>query len=100
MSQVYDGTVVSDDEAAHLASQLYQRLDHLERALDGHAFLVGDRFSIADISVLPRVAMYPMVQLPIEDGRYPNVSRWLTEVGERPAFAQSVIVPPARESPT
>ncbi len=90
---------MSEGEAAHLASQLYQRLGHLERALDGHAFLVGDRFSIADVSVLPRVAMYPMIQLPIDAERYPNVSRWLAEVGGRPAFAQSVVVPPICESP-
>ncbi len=59
VSRVYDGTAVSDDEAALLSAQLYQRLDHLERALTDREFLVGDEFSIADLSVYPRVAMYP-----------------------------------------
>jgi len=48
-----------------LASQLYKRIDHIERALEGE-FLLGSQFSIADISVNPRVAMYPMVGLPID----------------------------------
>src|SRR4029077_17621920 len=59
VSRVYDGTVASEDEAGHLAHLLDQRLDRLERALDGRDYLVGDGFTIADVSVLPRVAMYP-----------------------------------------
>src|SRR5262245_21113817 len=66
VSRVYDGTAVTEEEAALLAGLLYQRLDHLEQALAGQSFLVGNQFSIADLSVLPRVAMYPLVQLPIE----------------------------------
>ena len=50
VSRVYDGTALSEDEAALLASQLYQRLDHIERAMEGD-FLLGGQFSIADISV-------------------------------------------------
>lgn len=92
VNRVYDGVAVSEDEAALLAGQLYQRLDHLERALDRKAFLVGGSFSIADVSVLPRVAMYPLVQLAIAPDRHPNVTRWLQEVGQRPAFAQSETV--------
>ncbi len=96
VSRVYDGGVLSEDEATLLAGQLYARLDHLERALDGHAFLVGDDFTIADASVLPRVAMYPLVQLPIDERRHPYVSRWLTDVGRRPSFADSLGTEPPR----
>jgi len=92
--RVYDGTVVSETEAELLARQLYGRLDRLEQALDGRAFLGGDHFSIADLSVLPRVAMYPMVQLPIAPDRYPNVDRWLREVGRRPSLVDSLDVRP------
>ncbi|HYV57401.1 MAG TPA: glutathione S-transferase N-terminal domain-containing protein [Candidatus Nitrosopolaris sp.] len=94
VARVYDGTAVSEDEAALLAGQLYQRLDHLERVLTGRAFLVGDRFTIADVSVLPRVAMYPLVQLPIEVARYPSVTRWLEGCGSRPSFQRSESVRP------
>ncbi len=60
----------------------------------GRRFLIGDAFSIADVSVLPRVAMYPLVRLPIEPARHPNVARWLAELGTRRSFAQSEGVQP------
>jgi glutathione S-transferase len=94
ISRVYDGTAVSEHEAAMLEIQLYHRLDHLERALAGHDFLVGERFTIADLSVLPRVAMYPIVQLPIEAARYPNVRRWVAAVSARPSMVKSESVRP------
>jgi len=94
ISRVYDGTAVSEHEAAMLAIQLYHRLDHLEQALVGRGFLVGTQFGIADLSVLPRVAMYPLVQLPIDASRYPHVRRWLDSVGSRPSMVKSEHVRP------
>jgi glutathione S-transferase len=94
VSRVYDGTAVSEEEAALLAGLLYQRLDHLQEALDGKQFLVGNHFSIADLSVLPRVSMYPLVQLPIEPERYPNVCAWIARVGQRPSMLRSEAVRP------
>src|SRR5262245_9377392 len=52
VARVYDGTAVASDEAAHLESLLLQRLDRLDHALAGRDYLVGDRFTIADLSVL------------------------------------------------
>ncbi len=92
VSRVYDGTVVSEDEAAHLASQLYHRIDHLESALTGE-FLLGNNFSIADISVYPRVAMYPLVGLPLDAAQYPRTTRWISSMAARPSFKQSERIP-------
>jgi glutathione S-transferase len=94
VSRVYDGTAVSDEEARHLESLLIQRLDHLERALDGKEFLVAGHFSIADLSVFPRVAMYPLVQLPIDPRRYAHLTAWMQRVGQRPSIMQSESVRP------
>jgi glutathione S-transferase len=90
--RVYDGEVVSETEAAHLESLLRGRLDTLEGALLGREWLVGAAYSIADLSVAPRVQMYPAVGLAL-DG-HPAVSAWLTRVAARPAFAQSEGVQP------
>jgi len=92
--RVYDGEVVSDAEAGHLESLLVQRLDRLEAALLGRDWLVGDAYSIADLSVAPRVQMYPMVQLPLDPARHPRLCDWLARVDARPAFARSIAVQP------
>ena len=92
--RVYDGEVVADTEAPHLESLLVQRLDRLEAALVHHDWLVGSRYSIADLSVAPRVQMYPMVQLPLEPARHPRVCDWLARLAARPSFRQSEVVPP------
>jgi glutathione S-transferase len=94
VARVWDGTVVSDDEARHLDALLGQRLDRPEAALAGRDWLVGDAYSIADLSVAPRVAMYPVVQLPLDPARHPKVCGWLARVTSRPAFARSEGVRP------
>ena len=90
--RIYDGEVISEGEAGHLASLLVQRLDRLEEALRGHDWLVADRYSIADLSVAPRVQMFPMVQLPLEPARHPRVCDWIARLAARPSFARSETV--------
>jgi glutathione S-transferase len=96
VSRVYDGTALTEDEARHLGSLLLQRLDHLERTLAGRRFLVGDDFSIADVSVLPRVAMYPLVGLAIDPARHGAVLGWLERLAERRSFVESEQLQPSR----
>jgi glutathione S-transferase len=92
-ARVYDGEVVSEAEAARLTSLLYGRVKTLDDRLAGREFLVGDGFSIADVSVLPRVAMYPWIGLPIEAATYPNVAAWLDRLGSRRSFVDSLTLP-------
>ena len=82
-------------EAGHLQSLLVQRLDRLEAALLGHDWLVGDRYSIADLSVAPRVQMYPAVQLPLEPARHPQVCDWLARLAAQLSFVRSESIQPA-----
>jgi glutathione S-transferase len=93
VSRVYDGTAVSEAEATLLAGQLYHRIDHIESSLTGE-FMLGDSFSIADVSVYPRVAMYPMVGLAIDHAKYPRTTRWMSAMAERPSFKRSERVRP------
>ena len=55
------------------------RLD-LERAIDRRDDLVGDRFAIEDLPVLPRMAMYPLVQLSLDPSGTRTWRRWLDTV--------------------
>jgi len=100
VSRVYDGTVLDDAEAKRLDHLLEKRLDRLDAALAGTSHLVGGAFTIADVSVLPRVAMFPLIQLPLDGRRHPNVVRWLAENETRPSFAASLAPgrPAAQES--
>jgi glutathione S-transferase len=92
-ARVYDGEVISDAEAARLTALLFGRLRTLDERLAGRAFLVGEAFSIADVSVLPRVAMYPWIGLPIDGQTYPHVAAWLDRLGSRQSFADSLTLP-------
>ena len=60
----------------------YRALDGMERHLDGRAFLVGDRMSIADI------ALYAYTHVAEEGGfdlgRYPAIRGWLSRVADQP----------------
>ena len=92
--RVYDGDVISDAEAGHLESLLVQRLDRLEAELRESEWLVDGRYSIADLSVAPRMQMYPMVGVALDPERHPRVSDWLARISDRPAFARSADVRP------
>jgi glutathione S-transferase len=94
VSRVYNGTVTSEDEATLLAGQLYKRIDHIERALEGE-FLLGDHFLIADISVYPRVAMYPLVGLPTDPAKCLRMTRLMAAIANRPSIKRSERVRPA-----
>jgi glutathione S-transferase len=92
--RVYDDEVVPATEAHHLEALLVQRLDRLEQDLAGRDWLVGTRYSIADLSVAPRVQMYPVVQIPLEPARHPRVCAWLARLAALPSFARSEAVQP------
>jgi glutathione S-transferase len=88
--RVFDLEVLTPRQETQYEERLYAWLDELEKALQGSAFLVGDRFSQAEISVYPRVAMYPFIGLPVRPERHPAVARWMQRLAERPSFAKTL----------
>lgn len=56
----------------------------LENHLDGHDYIVGDRFTVADLN-LAEVFRYAMSQTELFD-RHPKVKAWLERCQSRPAF--------------
>ncbi|KAJ5836269.1 Glutathione S-transferase/chloride channel C-terminal [Penicillium robsamsonii] len=61
----------------------------LDRTLQGKQYLVGDKFSYADVAFLPWYLV--TIQLEIDTAKdFPNVAAWLKRVQERPSIAKSV----------
>jgi glutathione S-transferase len=60
----------------------YAALDALERHLDGRDFLVGGRYTVADIALYAYT--HVAHEAGFEMGRYPAVGAWLERVAARP----------------
>ena len=88
--KIWNMQVLSPAEEQEKADQLMAWLDILENALAGQTFLVGNAFSLADISVYPRVRMYSWAGLTIDPKQYPNVHRWMLLLDQHPSFEQSM----------
>ena len=63
------------------------RLRSVEAALEGKQYLVGDRFTIADIAV--SYALQMGARLGIDKRYKPNCKRYLAEMMSRPAFVRA-----------
>ncbi|XP_077983577.1 uncharacterized protein LOC144438426 [Glandiceps talaboti] len=87
--KMYDGTYKTTEEMEQMAIGCYKTLLILEKALENKTYLVGDRFTIADLSVYPRVEMFSMLGLPIAKKHFPNISRYFANLFSRPCFGQS-----------
>lgn len=65
----------------------------MEAALEGRDWLVGDRFSIADVAMTPyvnRLAMMSMRGM-WENGRLPKLEQWFARIEAMPNFKPSLI---------
>ncbi|KRD64192.1 glutathione S-transferase family protein [Ensifer sp. ENS10] len=84
----YDyGTEETDQGRATIttcAKSLDKVFTRLEEHLDGRDYLVGDRFTVADLN-LAEVFRYAMSQKQLFE-KHPRVSAWLARCHARPAF--------------
>jgi glutathione S-transferase len=81
----YSGAPPADAEIEARRSAGYAALDAMERHLSDRAFLVGERFTIADIS------LYAYTHVAAEGGfelaGYPAIRGWLNRVAGQPGHA-------------
>jgi GST-like protein len=56
----------------------------LDRRLQKHAYVAGDFLSIADMAIWPWAVLWEGQEQTLSDK--PAMARWLTELGDRPAF--------------
>ena len=75
---------VSEEAALGLA-KLDRPLKVLEAHLTTHGFLLGDRFTVADLNVATVMDFVPLVGINVD--AYPKVKAWLSVCLERPAAA-------------
>jgi glutathione S-transferase len=73
-------------KAAAAAERFVKPLQVLEGALAGGPYLLGERFTVADLNVASVLAWAPLAGL--DFSRAPNVERWLRRCTERPSFAR------------
>lgn len=86
MMKTYDGELLTPKQMHSSAIRLFQWLDLLEIALVNKNYLCGDSFTTADISVIPRVALYPLIGFlttNTERTRYPNLIRYMNSLATR-----------------
>jgi len=65
------------------AAKLERPLPVLDRVLEGRRYLLGDRFTAADLNVCSLLGIAPMAR--IDPSKRANVQRWLGECLGRPA---------------
>jgi glutathione S-transferase len=68
---------------------LLRLFDKVEAELGQHEWLVGDQFSLADISWVPLHFTLTGVDFPFDC--YPHVSAWADAIRERPSFQEGVL---------
>jgi len=62
-----------------------QRLERMDRELDGHAFVAGDRFTIADITALVAIDIAKILANIECAPQLGNLARWHQDVSGRPS---------------
>ena len=65
-------------------------LDYLEGVIPDSGFLVGNRLTLADISVASPFANFGHLKLTIDEGLYPKVAAFTRAILTRPSFAPLV----------
>eukprot|EP00698_Gefionella_okellyi_P022725 TRINITY_DN7571_c0_g1_i1.p1 TRINITY_DN7571_c0_g1~~TRINITY_DN7571_c0_g1_i1.p1 ORF type:complete len:585 (+),score=123.26 TRINITY_DN7571_c0_g1_i1:70-1824(+) len=80
------------EEIAH-QERILQWLERLESHLMGKHYLVGDRCSMADITVYPRVFHIPFVDIEIKKERFPSIVQWMSRLSKRVAFGKAISTP-------
>ena len=83
------------EEEGEARRKLVLMLDRMEESLGRHAWLVGDNYSLADISVVPFVKRIDEEIAPdeVSDSKHLRVLAWWRRVQSRPAFAGARIGP-------
>ena len=77
----------SDEDMREALEKLDQTVGRMEDALsDGRPWLVGDQFTLADVSVMPTIVRLEDLRLEVLWAERPSVTAWYERLKGRPAF--------------
>ena len=88
-SRASTGIGLPKEQVERAEETLHRLFDKADNALAQHRWLVGDRFSLADISWVPLHFTLIGVDFPFH--RYPHVSAWADAIRERSSFQEGVL---------
>jgi glutathione S-transferase len=85
----------TEEERAEARGKLVAMLDKMEATLNETAWLSGERYTIADIALVPFVKRIDEEIAPdeMQQDKHPNVAAWWKTIQARPAFARAKIGP-------
>jgi glutathione S-transferase len=85
----------TEEERAEARARLVKLLDRMEAMLGRGPWLLGERYTIADIAVVPFVKRIDeeIASDEMTAARHPRVHEWWTAIQARPAFAAAKIGP-------
>lgn len=89
LARFRDRIPVAPEAAAGLKRVAQDRISWLDGMLDGHTFITGDRFTIADIWLYAWLDFADSVGQPF-DRALRNIAPWFARVAARPSAAASV----------
>jgi glutathione S-transferase len=73
---------------------LFEKMDWMDDKLsDGREWLVGNRFSLADIALGPRTDMFDKIGVADFYDRYPHIKGFMDRLKARPSWEASQIMP-------
>jgi len=88
-SRASTGVGLPKEQVDKAEATLLHLFDEAEGELSQHEWLVGDQFSLADISWVPLHFTLSGVDFPFD--RYPHVSAWAEAIRERRSFQEGVL---------
>jgi glutathione S-transferase len=83
-----EGDLVAAETAER--DELPPLLDYLEGVIPESGYLVGDRLTLADLSVAGPFANFGHCDVAIDSARYPKITAYVASILSRPSFARYV----------
>lgn len=83
------GDITHNREPEKAQQRLEQYLADLDREMAGKKYLVGDQYSLADVTFIPFYTRRERYKVVIDDN-YPNLKRWGEELIARPQVAPTL----------